>query len=89
MSVRNRTTPNALWPLDPGLWCRHEASARQPLMVVGADDPSEPSKAAEHRVELELTLCRDASALSRDVLGQDTVRECPRSRVRSLPSAAR
>jgi hypothetical protein len=55
MSVRIRTTPNTLRPLDPGLWRRHEASARQPLMVVGADDPGESTKAVEYRVELELT----------------------------------
>jgi hypothetical protein len=55
MNVRNRTTPNTLRPLYPSLWRPHEASARQPLMVVGADDPGELTKAVEHRVELELT----------------------------------
>ena len=53
MSDRHRT-PNTLRPLDPGLWRRYEASARISLMVVGADEPREPKKALEHRVELEL-----------------------------------
>jgi hypothetical protein len=55
MSARNRPTPNTLPPLDPSVWFRHEATARQPLMVVGDDDHGEPSKAVEHRVDLELT----------------------------------
>ena len=55
MSIRNRTAPNALRPLDPSLWRRHEPSAPQPLVVAGADGPGEPSKAVEHRVELQLT----------------------------------
>src|SRR5690242_11499679 len=55
MTVRNRAAPSTLRPLDPSLWLRQEAAARQPLMVVGADDPGEPSKAVEHCIELKLT----------------------------------
>ena len=55
MSRRNPARSETDSPFDPGLWSRHQSGVPQPPMVVGTSDPGEPSKAVEHRVELELT----------------------------------
>jgi hypothetical protein len=55
MSSMKRVTPAKARPLDPQLGIRHAGRADDLIAAVANDDPEQPSKAAEHRIDVERT----------------------------------
>jgi len=62
MSSLKRVTPANSRPLDPQLWIRHAGGADDLVAAVANDDPEQPSKAVEHRIDVECTHYASAGA---------------------------
>jgi hypothetical protein len=53
MSSMKRVTPGKLGPFNPQLWMPHAGEGRELLTTGAIDDPEQPSKDAEHRIDVE------------------------------------